>query len=206
MEPDLDLIRQAASVIISGGVVAYPTETFYGLGASALDRKALAKIFEIKHRPAAKPLIVLVASTEHLKDLVACIPPGAVSLMKHLWPGPATLLFPARPGLPVELCGNTGRIGIRISSHPWAGLLVREAGFPITATSANMSGHPSPDTAEKVAAQLRSPAPDFILDGGSTPGGLPSTIVDLCTDPVSIVRPGAVSPEDIAALCGKGHA
>jgi L-threonylcarbamoyladenylate synthase len=204
--PDPLMIDRAASILRKGGVVAYPTETSYGLGASISSVAALERIFAIKHRPREKPLLVLVADVSELAGLAAEIPDAAVSLMERFWPGPLTILFPSRPGRPWPLCGDTGKIGVRISAHPWARALVKALGNPITATSANLSGHPSAYLAEDVARQLADPPPDLILDGGVTAGHPPSTIVDASTQPLRLVRKGAIDPRDIPFLGEIEHA
>jgi L-threonylcarbamoyladenylate synthase len=195
----------AISTLKSGGVIAYPTETSYGLGASIEALGALDRIYEIKKRPADKPLLVIIKDASWLKGLTANIPASSYPLMERFWPGPLTILFPARPGLPSPLCASTGKIGIRVSSHPIAMALLDGLGGPITATSANLTGFPSSNSAQEVMAQLVSPPPDFILDGGPAPGGLPSTIVDVTADPPVIVRHGAIGQGDIQALYVKGR-
>ncbi|NIA08498.1 MAG: threonylcarbamoyl-AMP synthase [Nitrospiraceae bacterium] len=194
LSPNSILIQQAADIIKRGGVVAFPSETSYGLAASISHVHALERIYAIKKRAKNKPLLILISDSSQLVMLVSRIPPVAVDLIRRFWPGPLTILFPARPGLPWPLCGDTKKIGIRISSHPWAQALVKTLGSPMTATSANISGHPSTCTAGEVAEQLQFPAPDYILDGGLTPGGAPSTIIDVSTAPPHIVREGAIDP------------
>ncbi len=192
--PDPILIEQATEIIRGGGVVAFPSETSYGLAASIRHIHALEQIYAIKRRARNKPLLVLISDPSQLDLLVSQIPSIAPSLIRRFWPGPLTLLFPARPGLPWPLCGDTKKVGIRISSHPWAQALVRALGDPMTATSANLSGHPPGCTAREVLDQLRSPGPDYILDGGLTSGGAPSTILDISISPPHIVRKGAIDP------------
>ncbi|MGQ9499867.1 MAG: L-threonylcarbamoyladenylate synthase [Dissulfurimicrobium sp.] len=200
-----DLIMRAISTLKNGGVIAYPTETSYGLGASIEALGALDRIYEIKKRPADKPLLVIIKDTSWLKWLVADIPDYSLPLMERFWPGPLTILFSARPGLPFQLCASTGKIGVRISSHPIATALLDGLDGPITATSANLTGFSSLNSAQEVIAQLVSPPPDFILDGGPAPGGPPSTIVDVTANPPVIVRHGAICQEDIQALYVKGR-
>jgi L-threonylcarbamoyladenylate synthase len=197
-EPSAIELAQAASVIRAGGLVAFPTETFYGLGANALDAAAVARVFHVKGRPADKPLLVLVDSQVMAETVVAAVPPGAGALMARYWPGPLTIILRARPHLPEALTAGTGTVGVRISSHPLAWALVREAGVPVTAPSANPHGGPSPRTAEAVRAGLGTLV-DLVLDGGTTPGGPPSTLVDATTVPMRVVRAGAVDlrPEEL---------
>ncbi|MDA8161777.1 MAG: L-threonylcarbamoyladenylate synthase [Desulfobacteraceae bacterium] len=203
-----DLTRCAADVLRQGGVVAYPTETSYGLGASIEAIDALFRIYEIKRRPQDKPLLVIVKDPSWLERLAAHIPEAAYPIMEKFWPGPLTILFSARPGLPWPLCASTGKVGVRVSSHSVAAALVERLGAPITATSANLSGHPAANTAAEVMKQLGScpKGLDFILDAGPAHGGQPSSIVDITVDPPVILRQGAVSREDILALCAKGRA
>ena len=201
---------RAVATLKCGGVVAYPTETSYGLGASIEAEGALDRIYKIKRRPKDKPLLVIIKDASWLGRLAARVPESAYPLMKNLWPGPLTILFPAKPGLPWPLCASTGKVGIRVSSHPVAAALVQELGVPITATSANLSGRPPANTAEEVMEQLGSgplcKGLDFILDASPAHGGQPSSIVDITTDAPIILRQGAISQEDILALCGKGRA
>jgi len=143
-DPPLAVLKEAAGVLLKGGLVAFPTETFYGLGANALDAAAVKRIFEVKGRPESKPLVVLVDSVRMAESLVKEIPPAALALMARYWPGPLTLIFRSASCLPEELTAATGTIGIRISGHPVAFELVRAAGVPITAPSANPSGEEPP--------------------------------------------------------------
>lgn len=193
MPPDPILIKRAAEILSLGGVVAYPTETSYGLGASIDFPDALRRIFSIKHRPFDKPLLIIIPEASWLNELVSEIPRVAFPLMSRYWPGPLTMLFPAKPGLPFELTANTGKIGVRISGHPWAKSLVLATGRPITATSANISGMPPCFSAEDVRKQLKDPSPDFILNGGPSPKGPLSTIVDVSSSPPVIIRKGAIT-------------
>ena len=198
--PDRILIQRAADIMRKGGVVAFPTETSYGLGASIEHINALERIYIIKKRPRHKPLLILISNISDLIHLVNKVPPAAVTLMERFWPGPLTLLFPAKPELPWPLCANTDKVGVRISSHSWAHSLVTTLGNPMTATSANLSKYPATYKAEEVADQLRSFPPDYILDGGPTSGGAPSTIIDVCTDPLKIIREGAINPKNIRSV------
>jgi len=194
---DTQKIGEAAEKIRMGGVVAFPTETGYGLGASILVPEALERIFSIKKRPSYKPLLVLISQTAELDLLVSDVPAAAIPLMDRFWPGPLTLLLPARPDIHNLLTADTGKIGVRISSNPWATELIKKAGVPITATSANLSGQEMSYSAQEVASALASCPPDYILDGGVISPGPPSTIVDITQDPPLIVREGAIPPKDI---------
>lgn len=210
--PDLDAIRQnagiafrpppreqlleAAAIIRSGGIVAFPTETYYGLAADPFAPAALEKIFRIKKRSLTKPLMTLVSSTDQVNLLAAKIPREFEMLINRFWPGPLTLIFPARPSLPVLLTCNSGTVGIRISSHPWARMLTEITGQPITATSANISGHQPAATAENVYQQLGRRV-DLIIDGGPTPGRLSSTLIALLAGELRIIREGALPAQQI---------
>ena len=190
-------IEKAAQWILQGKVVAFPTETFYGLGADALDAEALQKIFRVKQREEDKPLLLLVADQAWLSGLVKDIPPRAGPLMERFWPGPLTLVFEASPHLPSLLTANTGKIGLRISSHPVAQGLVRVVGRAITATSANVSGQPGASEAGEVFRSLGKRV-GVILDGGKTAGGLGSTVVDVSGASPKIIRQGALARAELA--------
>ena len=190
-------IEKAAQWILQGKVVAFPTETFYGLGADALDAEALQKIFRVKQREEDKPLLLLVADQTWLPGLVKDIPPRAGPLMERFWPGPLTLVFEASPHLPSLLTANTGKIGLRISSHPVAQALVRVVGRAITATSANVSGQPAASEAGEVFRSLGKRV-GVILDGGKTAGGLGSTVVDVSGASPKIIRQGALARAELA--------
>ncbi|MFZ1060961.1 MAG: L-threonylcarbamoyladenylate synthase [Candidatus Rokuibacteriota bacterium] len=190
-DPPLVVLKEAAGVLLKGGLVAFPTETFYGLGANALDAAAVKRIFEVKGRPESKPLVVLVDSVRMAESLVKEIPAAALALMARYWPGPLTLIFRSASCLPEELTAATETIGIRISGHPVAFELVRAAGVPITASSANPSGEEPPVTAADVDRTLRDRI-DLILDGGPTTGGLPSTMLDVTVTPPRVIRRGAL--------------
>ena len=190
--PSATALGAAADVIAQKGVVAFPTETFYGLGAAALEPESVRRIFEIKGRPESKPLLVLVDSIGMAESLVEEIPSHAWALIDRHWPGPLTLVLRARPGVPAGVTAGTGTVGIRMSSHPVAIGLVRAAGTPVTAPSANPSGGAPPTSAERVLANFDG-AIDLMLDGGPTAGGPASTVVDLTVDPPQVLRPGAVA-------------
>ena len=186
-------LEAAAHILRTGGLVAFPTETFYGLGAHALDEAAVGRVFQAKGRPADKPLLVLVDSIAMVARVAGSVPAHARRLMGRYWPGPLTLVLPAHRTLPVALTAGTGTIGVRLSSHPVARALVTALGAPITAPSANPHGAPSPRTAEAVMTGLGARI-DLVLDGGPTPGGPPSTLLDLTRTPAVVLRTGAVAP------------
>ena len=188
--PDAEVVARAAAVLRDGGLVAFPTETFYGLGAAASDAAAVRRVFRVKGRDEGKPLLVLVDSIA-MAERVAEVTRRARELMARHWPGALTLVLPARAGLPPELTAGTGTIGVRLSPHPVARGLARALGGPVTAPSANLAGAPPPSTAAAVLAGFDG-AIDLVLDGGATGGGPPSTVVDVTTDPPRVLRWGAV--------------
>lgn len=190
-------------MILDGRVVAFPTETFYGLGADALNEKALKKIFQVKGRDERNPLPLLIADRTWLPGLVKMIPPLAEQLIARFWPGPLTLVFEASPHLPSILTAQTGKIGLRISSHPIAQALVQAVGRAISATSANRSGHPSASSPAEVLQALAQDL-EAILDGGETKGGLGSTVVDVSGASPKIIRQGAISHLELAPFLDEG--
>lgn len=195
--PQLSVLHEAISLLWNGRLVAFPTETFYGLGAHAMDADAVERVFAAKGRPLDKPLIVLVESLAMVERLSREISPNARELMARYWPGPLTLVLPAADHLPPAVTGGTGTVSVRVPGHPVALALVRAAGIPITAPSANLSGAAPPTTADEVRAGFGGRI-DLILDGGPTTGGLPSTILDVTTEPPRVLRAGAVAVPDLA--------
>jgi len=189
-------IQEAAQVILTGGVVAVPTESFYGLSVHALNEKAIERLFQVKGRCEDNPVLVLIASRETLESYVTKISDRASKLMECFWPGGLTLVFFADPILPPSLTAGTGKIGVRLSSHLVPKELARVVGAPITGTSANRSGQPSCSTAEEVMEAVGEDI-DLILDGGKTPGGKGSTVLDVTLDPPVVVREGLVSRDEL---------
>jgi len=194
--PDAEKLAEAVRVLCEGGVVAFPTETFYGLGADARNETAVEKIFRIKGRNFRNPLSVIVANDRDVIPLVEEIPAAAKILMQTFWPGPLTLVFRASSSVLPRLTANTGKIGIRVSSHPLARLLAGGLGGPLTATSANLSGGPECSSADAVIRALGE-LPGSVIDGGETPGGAGSTILDVTIFPPRILREGAISGDFI---------
>jgi L-threonylcarbamoyladenylate synthase len=192
-------LKRAAEILRGGGTVALPTETVYGLGANALDVLAIAKVFAAKQRPSWDPLIVHISDTEMLQQVVASAPQSAAKLIAAFWPGPLTLLLPKGDSVPDAVTAGRPRVGVRMPQHPVAQALIREAGVPIAAPSANRFGRTSPTTAEHVAEDLDGRI-DAILDSGETIHGLESTVIDVCEDPCIIYRPGVISLEEIRAV------
>lgn len=189
--PAAAALEQAAAVLRADGLVAFPTETFYGLGAAALQPAAVRRVFAVKGRAEGKPLLVLVDSIAMAERLVAAIPARARALMARHWPGALTLVLSARAEIPVEITAGTGTIGVRLSAHPVACALVTALGGPVTAPSANLADRPPPTTAAEVLGSFGD-AVDLVLDGGPTPGGEPSTVLDVTVEPPRLIRAGAV--------------
>ena len=190
--PAPEALGRAVEILGRGGLVAFPTESFYGLGAAALDPEAVARVFRAKGRPADKPLLVLVDSVAMLRSVVVDIPCRARVLVERYWPGPLTLILRARPEVPEALTAGTGTVGVRIPGHPVARALVRTAAFPVTAPSANPHGEAGPRTAGEVIAGVGGHV-ELVLDGGPTAGGPASTVLDITVLPARVVRAGAVT-------------
>lgn len=188
---DKNIIEEAGTVIRQGGLVAFPTETVYGLGANALDEEAVKKIFVAKGRPQDNPLIVHVADFD-LEPLVKNIPEVAVKLMESFWPGPLTIILEKSELIPDVTSAGLSSVGIRMPSNNISRELIRAAGVPIAAPSANISGRPSPTEASRCVEDLEGRV-DFILGGGSCQVGLESTIVDCTSSPPCVLRPGGVT-------------
>lgn len=188
-------LRAAVDTLRAGGVVALPTETFYGLAVPALDDGSVRRLFELKGRPDSKPLLILVDSVA-MAESVACVTAAARDLMMRYWPGALTLVLPAHARVPSVVTAGTGTLGLRLSPHPIARGLVELLGEPVTAPSANPSGLAPPTTAAGVLAYFPDGI-DLVLDGGATPGGEPSTVLDLTVDPPRVLRQGAVVVRDL---------
>jgi L-threonylcarbamoyladenylate synthase len=184
-------IMQAVRIMNKGGVVAYPTETFYGFGADIGNPQTLEKIYAIKGRDFSKPISLIIASREDLARFTKEITPAAEALMDRFWPGGITLLFKASHDVPRKLTAKTGKIGIRLSSNPIATLLAQNLSGAITATSANRSGQKECVSAEEVISSIGENL-DAVIDGGRTPGGAGSTIVDTTVDPPVVIREGII--------------
>lgn len=194
-------IRQAAACIQAGGVVAFPTETVYGLGADALNERAVAQVFAIKQRPAFDPLIVHIAQVDAVPRYASGIDGRARMLMQRCWPGPLTLVLPKQPVIPDLVTAGLGTVGLRMPAHPVALSLLHAAGTPIAAPSANPFGYVSPTTAQHVQDTLGEKI-ELILDGGPCPVGLESTVCALSGEEAVVLRPGGLSVEEIEALIG----
>jgi L-threonylcarbamoyladenylate synthase len=196
--PDVEGIAAAARVLAAGGVVVYPTETVYGLGVDASHPGALDRLVTLKGREPGKPISVLVSDRRMLEALVCEVPRFAAQLMRHFWPGPLTLVLPARPGVSSVLTGDDGGIGVRISSHPLATALVRALGRPITTPSANPAGQRPPISVAGARAYFGTRV-DCYLDGGRLPGEPASTVVDGRGE-WKVIREGAIAPATLLAV------
>jgi L-threonylcarbamoyladenylate synthase len=198
LDPEPQIIRVAADVLRAGGLLAFPTTGLYGLGADALNPRAVEKIFHVKQRDVHKPILVLVKNETELEKIAAKVPVSAVRMMTAFWPGALTIILEARPELPKVLTGGTGRIGIRVPRHPVALALVNAFDRPMTGTSANVSGSKGCSRVADLYAGLVQDL-DLVLDAGPLKGGVGSTVVDATLDPPSVLREGAVSKERL--LC-----
>ena len=199
--PDIYEIRWAASIIKSGGLVAFPTETVYGLGADGLRRETVDKIFLAKGRPQDNPLILHVASPDDIFRVATEVPPAVDKLVQLFWPGPLTLVLPKRPHVPDVVSGGLPTIGVRMPDNIIALTLIAESGTFLAAPSANLSGRPSPTQASHVVDDMWGRV-DLILDGGATRLGVESTVLDLTEDPPLILRPGSVTREELRDVLG----
>jgi L-threonylcarbamoyladenylate synthase len=197
--PDPACITRAADCLRRGGLVAFPTETVYGLGAHALDRGAVARLFQAKGRPATDPLIVHVATLQAAADLVSEIPDVARALAARFWPGPLTLVLPRAAAVPQEVTAGLDTVAVRVPAHPVARALLDAARLPIAAPSANRFSRPSPTRASHVLDDLGGRI-DLILDAGPTPVGVESTVLDLTQRPPRLLRPGAVTLEQLRVV------
>jgi L-threonylcarbamoyladenylate synthase len=200
--PELHRIRLAARILARGGVVAFPTETVYGLGANALDCRAVRRIFYAKGRPSDNPLIVHIASFRDLNKLVAYIPPRTKLLVRHFWPGPLTLVLPRSEIIPDIVTAGLDTVGIRMPSHPVAQALIRAVHLPIAAPSANISGRPSPTTGQHVLRDMGGKI-DAVVDAGPASVGVESTVLDLTAPVPTVLRPGGVTIESLQAVLGE---
>lgn len=197
--PDSDAITKAADVIKAGGLVVFPTRSFYGLGAQALNDEAVGRVFQVKERDPEKPLLILIAARMDLDPLVQSIPEAATRLIEAFWPGSLTLVFEAADVLPPNLTGYTGKIGIRLAGHPVARSLTKAVGTPITGTSANLSGRAPCSAVADLEPRFRDQVA-LILDAGTLGSGEASTVVDVTSDAAEILREGAIHTSQIHAV------
>ncbi|MEM2902035.1 MAG: L-threonylcarbamoyladenylate synthase [Candidatus Bathyarchaeia archaeon] len=196
LRPECEIIRAAAKVIREGGIVAFPTETVYGLGVNALDPEAVKKVYEVKRRPADNPTIVHIADKMEAQRLAAEIPEIGYELMERFWPGPLTLVLKKSEIVPSITVAGLDTVAVRIPKHRVALMLIKEAGVPVAAPSANLAGKPSPTLAEHVIRDLDGKI-DMVLDGGPTEIGVESTVLDLTTPQPLVLRPGGVTLEEL---------
>jgi L-threonylcarbamoyladenylate synthase len=199
--PDPDTIAEAAHCLRAGGLVAFPTETVYGLGANACDAEAVAGIFRAKGRPAHNPLIVHLADAAALDTVALDIPPAARRLAEQFWPGPLTLVLRRAAAVAPNVSGGRDTVAVRVPAHPVALALIAAAGVPVAAPSANRFGRPSATTAAHVLADLNGRI-DLVLDAGPTPIGVESTVLDLTAAEPALLRPGGVTLEALRAILG----
>jgi len=192
--PDPTAVARAAECLRHGGLVAFPTETVYGLGVNALDRAAVQRLFAAKQRPLTDPLIIHVGSFESIAPLVSRVPRNARSLARRFWPGPLTLIFPRSARVPDEVTAGLPSVALRVPAHPVARALIEAAAVPVAAPSANLFSRPSPTQASHVIDDLDGRI-DLVVDGGPTTVGVESTVLDLTSDTPTVLRPGAVTIE-----------
>lgn len=198
---DGSLIKVAADILKNGGLVAFPTETVYGLGANAFDVSAVKGIFTAKGRPNDNPLIVHISDESKLDELVVDVNSDAKKLMDAFWPGPLTIIFKKKECVPLEVTGGLDSVAVRVPKGKIAFELIRESGVPVVAPSANLSGKPSPTDGVHTIEDLDGKV-DCIIDGGSVDIGLESTVIDMTSDVPEILRPGRVTKEDIESVIG----
>jgi len=193
-------LREAGEVVRGGGVIAFPTETFYGLGVDPLNVPAVQRLYALKGRSSqTSPILVLIRSRRELRALVSEITPAAERLMQACWPGPLTLVFRAAEAVPSVLTAGTGTIGVRLSAYPDVQRVLEIIGGPLTGTSANRTGQPPATTADEVERAFGADV-DLIVNGGPTPGGLPTTVVDTTVSPPRLIREGCVSHASLRAV------
>lgn len=202
VSPDPDIIRQAGDIIQQNGIVIFPAQCLYGVAADALDTVSVEKVYQLKQRPSKKPLLVLISHKKQLADLAEDIPAPAQILMDTFWPGNLTIVFQAKKNLPETLTANTGKIGVRIPSHPVAKALVDFLKIPITGTSANLSGERGCNSIHQLDNLIRKGS-DLVLDAGSLKGGMGSTIVDVTVTPPVVLREGIVPSVRISRILEK---
>jgi L-threonylcarbamoyladenylate synthase len=194
--PDAQILARAADCLRAGGLVAFPTETVYGLGVDALNTVAVARLFAAKQRPASDPLIVHVSTASAIVSLVAAQPPSVAGLAARFWPGPLTMILPRAATVPVEVTAGLNSVALRVPAHPTAQALLQRAGIPVAAPSANLFSRPSPTTAAHVLEDLDGRI-DLIVDAGPTPVGVESTVLDLSASRPTVLRHGAVTLEEL---------
>ncbi len=195
-------VDRAVEILKKGGMVAYPTDTVYGVGGDVFNIEAIKRIYRVKRRPDNMPLPVLLAGEAQLSDVVSDVPETARRLIKRFWPGGLTLVMPKKASVPDIITAGSQKIAVRIPGHDIPLRLIRGLGRPIIGTSANISGKPNPLTAEEVSRQLDGQV-DLIIDGGRCPGGMESTVVDVTGEVPVILRRGIISEQEIKKVCGE---
>lgn len=196
--PDPDIINQAAGILKTGGLVIFPAACLYGVAANALSANAVEKVFQLKQRPRNNPILVLIKNTDQLNGLVTTVPDKARILMNQFWPGGLTLIFDVTDSINHKLTAGSKKLGIRLPEHPVARALVNSVYFPVTGTSANLSGRPGCTRTDMLSPEIIEKA-DLILDAGPVKGGAGSTVVDVTCTPPRILRQGATPAKDIYA-------
>ena len=197
--PDPDVIQAAAEVIQSGGIVFFPTQCLYGLGADAVNTEAVKRVFDVKQRSAKKPISILIKNRNEVDKLVKRIPPAAIRIMDRFWPGRVTIVFEATDRVPADLTAGTGKIGIRLPGHPVAAALLNSLKHPITGTSANITDNAGCSQVFDLDPRVKKNL-DLILDAGPLEGGAGSTVIDVTPSEPRILRQGAVPSKDIFAI------
>jgi L-threonylcarbamoyladenylate synthase len=193
---DPQTMRRAQCLLRSGQVIAFPTDTVYGVGAHAFQPEAVAALYAAKNRPMSKAIPILVAQIEDLVRVARLVPAVAWELVERFWPGALTIVLPRSERVPSILTAGGDTLAVRCPDHPIPLALINAAGAPLAATSANLSGQPAPTTARQVVTQLAGRVP-LIIDGGECPGGIPSTVVDLSASPAHLLRAGAIPGEEL---------
>ncbi len=199
LHPDISLLKRVADLVRRGGIIVYPTETVYGIGADALNPAAVRRVIRVKRRADPKPILVIVSARRAVVPLVQRISPDAEVLMEHFWPGPLTLVFKAAKEVPREISRDSGTIGIRVPSSPLCLQLCESTGKPLTSTSANISGEAVAGTVQEIRAEFGDSI-DLYIDGGPLSGRMPSTVIDVASDVPAVIREGAVPVEQIRRL------
>jgi len=198
--PELHLLQQAVDVILQGGMIAFPTDTTYGLGVNPFDDEAVQRVYTVKHRAPDKPLIILINESQQIEQLTTGISTNAQRLIERFWPGPLTLIFKTTPELLKFKIGSSGKIGVRLPHSLIAQHLIGLAKIPITASSANLSGQPSSLNAAQVRRYFGDQV-DIIVDGGPAPGLYESTVLDVTYDPPRLIREGAIRLTELNQIC-----
>src|SRR4030065_2874799 len=199
--PDVEKIKEAAEALKKGGIVAFPTDTFYGLGVDAMNNEAVKRIYAVKERDYDKPILILIDKRDKIYKYVKDIPQIAKKLIDKFWPGPLTIIFYASQAVSQSLLGRGNKIGIRIPNNPLTLLFLKAADRPVTATSANLSGEPSPAEPKKVNENLGEKI-DIILDAGRTTGIKESTVIDITEHPPVCIREGMITVKEIEGFLG----